>query len=337
MIRLSICIATLNRAAFIGATLDTILPQLTEAVEVVIVDGASTDGTDTVVAAHFAGRSNCRFHRLAEKGGVDRDYCRAVTAAQGDFCWLMTDDDLLKPGAVTTILEQLREEPDLLVVNAEVANQDLSANLIPKKMSLERNRDFGVGEQAGLLALAGDMLSFIGAVVIRRSLWESREREAYFGTEFIHVGVIFQKPLDRFARVLAEPLLRIRYGNAQWTSRAFEIWMFKWPGLIWSFAHLPEEAKAAVCRREPWKDATPLLMMKARGCFTYRDYRSRLSARPMRWWTRMKVAAIAAFPDALFNCLLTFSAPVFFPRAKGLRLELRQSPFDYRKRWFGDG
>ena len=54
MIRLSICMATLNRAAFIGVMIDSILSQMTEEVELVIVDGASTDGTDQVVAARFA-------------------------------------------------------------------------------------------------------------------------------------------------------------------------------------------------------------------------------------------------------------------------------------------
>ena len=38
--RLSICIATLNRAAFIGETLDTIVAQLREDTEVLVVDGA---------------------------------------------------------------------------------------------------------------------------------------------------------------------------------------------------------------------------------------------------------------------------------------------------------
>ena len=36
---LSICIATYNRARFIGETLDSIIPQVTPAVEIVIVDG----------------------------------------------------------------------------------------------------------------------------------------------------------------------------------------------------------------------------------------------------------------------------------------------------------
>ncbi len=46
---LSICIATYNRAEYIGETLESIIPQVTDEVEIVIVDGASTDNTSSVV------------------------------------------------------------------------------------------------------------------------------------------------------------------------------------------------------------------------------------------------------------------------------------------------
>ena len=51
-IRLTIAITTRNRAEFIGQTLESIIPQLAEDVELLILDGASTDGTPGVVAEY---------------------------------------------------------------------------------------------------------------------------------------------------------------------------------------------------------------------------------------------------------------------------------------------
>ena len=51
--RLSICIATYNRASCIGETLRSIIPQITEEVEIVVVDGASTDNTCNVVKSYM--------------------------------------------------------------------------------------------------------------------------------------------------------------------------------------------------------------------------------------------------------------------------------------------
>ncbi|MBK8051587.1 MAG: glycosyltransferase [Anaerolineales bacterium] len=62
-------IPTYNRARFIGATLDSIIPQLTGETELLVVDGASTDDTETVVRARIACCPAVRYVRLAEKAG----------------------------------------------------------------------------------------------------------------------------------------------------------------------------------------------------------------------------------------------------------------------------
>src|SRR5262249_11099940 len=133
-------------------------------------------------------------------------------------------------------------------------------------------------------------------------------------------------------------LIRIRYGNAHWSARSFDIWMFKWPDLIWSFPHLPPGAKRAVCPREPWKGVGTTLAMKVRGRFTRQEYTQRLAHRAMGWFTRVRLAALAAFPEVPFNALFSVLARIADgPWARVTRLELRQSPYDYRKRWFGFG
>jgi len=52
--RLSICIATRNRADFISETLDSIVGQIETGVEIVIVDGASSDETPKVLGRYLA-------------------------------------------------------------------------------------------------------------------------------------------------------------------------------------------------------------------------------------------------------------------------------------------
>ena len=68
MIRLAICIATLNRGAFIGETLESIIRQATDEVEIVVVDGASTDNTEEVVRGFQQRWPRLNYLRLPEKG-----------------------------------------------------------------------------------------------------------------------------------------------------------------------------------------------------------------------------------------------------------------------------
>ncbi|MBE0603332.1 MAG: glycosyltransferase family 2 protein, partial [Deltaproteobacteria bacterium] len=89
--------------------------------------------------------------------------------------------------------------------------------------------------------------------MIRRDFWLSRARAPYYGSLFVHVGVIFQDPLPGNALVVARPLVSVRNANVSWAARSFEIWMFKWPELLWSFKGFSDRVKSSVVPRDPWK------------------------------------------------------------------------------------
>lgn len=309
-VRLSICIATLNRAAFLGETLDTILSQATDEVEVVIVDGASTDNTSEVVQSAQARYGRVRYLRLEKKGGVDQDYCRAAEMAVGEYLWLFTDDDLLKPGAVAAVLQATKSAYSLIIVNAEVRGKDLAVCLQAQRVPIDKDRAYSPNtpERDHLLADTGTYLSFIGAVVIQRAIWQQREKPKYFGTEFIHVGVIFQRPLPGDTLMMAQPWIVIRYGNAQWVSRSFRIAMFNWPNLIWSFPDFADWAKRKVVAPQPWCSYQQLVYDRALGRLCLRDYETALAPLIKSPLRRFLTGAIARTPVGLLNALSRFYA-----------------------------
>jgi abequosyltransferase len=296
---LSICIATYNRANFIGETLDSIIPQLDDDVEILVVDGASTDNTEDVVREFTQKESRIRYVRLSSKGGVDQDYDRSVELARGEYCWLFTDDDLVKPGAVAAVISAIQKGYELVVVNAEVRDRELSAILGRRRIVIHENRTYAPSSTEELFIDALDYLSFIGAVVIRRSIWLSRERKLYFGTEFVHVGVIFQKPLPGPALVIAEPYIIIRFGSGQWTPRSFDIWMFKWPKLVWSFKDISDGAKLSVTRREPWRNFKKLIIQRSEGGYNLLTYRKYFSATRISVLWKLCAWLIACFPRSI--------------------------------------
>lgn len=302
MIRLSICIATFKRGDYIGETLASIVPQLTDEVEVVVFDGASPDDTAAVVAGLAADHPQLRYVRAGRNSGVDADFDKAVDLATGEHVWLFTDDDTLAPGAVAAVLAELANgNPDLLVVDAEVRDINLDRVFEQSRLKVEGRRDYRPEDRDVFMADAGNALSFIGCVIIRRSAWLARERAAYYGTLFVHVGVIFQAPPLLLARILARPLVRIRMGNAMWGPRAFDIWMFKWPELIWGFRGYTDAAKAAVVAREPWRGWRDVLTYRAYGSFGREQFdRQRASLAPVRWPLQL----ILAIPGGVAHTLV---------------------------------
>lgn len=322
---LSVCIATFRRGAFIGKTLESIIGQMDDRVELVVLDGASPDDTAAVVGRYAERCPQLRYQREDINSGVDADYDKAVRIARGRYCWLMTDDDVLVPGAIARVLDALADLPALLVLNAQVRTVDLGEVLQPRLLVQAQDSEFATGDAAGVFTALAAHLKFIGAVVIDRSLWLSREREPYYGSLFIHVGVIFQAPLPGPVRVLAEPVMWIRYGNAMWSARGFEIWMYLWPRLVWSFPGFTEAQKASVCSREPWRKPVKLGVQRALGGFSREEYRrvfAGVGASPSRFAAWL----ISGLPPRLANAFASLAC-LAIPRRSRLNLyDLSRNP-----------
>jgi hypothetical protein len=185
-------------------------------------------------------------------------------------------------------------------------------------LDVRQDRHYGPGESDAFFEEVAPYLKFIGAVVIRREAWLARERATYFGTLFVHVGVIFQSPALAGVRVIADPLIVIRYGNAMWTSRGFEIWMFKWPQLVWSFEGYTDASKALVSAREPWRQLPKLGAHRGLGAYSLAEYR-RLLAPLGTFWSRLLPRLVASIPAAVANALAGLAC-LAMPRRSRLNL-----------------
>ncbi len=273
LIKLSICIATYKRGNYIGQTLDSLISQLRDGVEVVILDGASPDNTEEVVRGYADIYPAIRYIKASKNSGVDADYDLAISYAQGEYCWLMTDDDLFSPDAVSTVFESLDGKKDLIVINTEIRDVSLSKILISKNMDIKKDCEFDKVFDSQFVLRALNHLSFIGAVIIKKTRWLERDRASYYGSLFIHIGVIFQNPILEKIKIIAKPLVTIRYGNAMWTARSFEIWMFMWPKLIWSLPLKDISNIEEICPRRYHLSIKKILEFRALGAYGINEYK----------------------------------------------------------------
>jgi glycosyltransferase involved in cell wall biosynthesis len=140
--RLSIVIATRNRASYLAETLKNIVGDGGGRVEIVVVDGASSDDTERVVGELAGRHPEIRYFREQTNSGVDGDYDKGVAYARTEYCWLLSDDDLLVAGAVDTVLQALATsgQPDIVVANAGVWSADMSQQLSPRRLPFDETR-----------------------------------------------------------------------------------------------------------------------------------------------------------------------------------------------------
>jgi abequosyltransferase len=281
---LTICIATYNRADFLAGTLCSILGQIDtyDDVEVLVVDGNSTDNTEVVVKALQSRCHNLRYQKLKEKGGVDKDYDIAVNSSLGIYCWLFTDDDLLKEDAVNQVRRAILRGAELIVVNSEICDYDIKRVLNKNALQMYSNveTDLSPLGRERFFKLCANYITFIGSIVIKKSSWTESPRDIFYGTRFIHVGVISALSDASRVLVMSAPVIKIRLGNAEWSSIAFKVWTQLWPNLIWSFTNLSVECKRSICLLEPWKNIKALFWYRALGAYSKTEYLQYIYTKP---------------------------------------------------------
>lgn len=293
--KLSICIPTRNRAGFIGGMLESLIWQIPGHCEIVVLDGASTDDTGAVVQRYAHGCDQLRYIRQEENGGIDQDIDRVVQLANGEYCWLVPDDDFVRPGAVARVLDALARDYSLVIVNVDVRDASLSTVLSPNLLGIHQDYVFSPGDMDGLFRKVGAMLGYLGCGIIKRSIWIERERSRYYGSYFVHLGVMFQRALPGETHVIAQPLISVRAANQSWLEWQFEITMIYWPSLVLSFP-LDERTKRKACTARRWVRLGNLLSGRARGRYSFNVYQR--SFRPRFWsrWQKLVHSLIAVMP-----------------------------------------
>jgi glycosyltransferase involved in cell wall biosynthesis len=92
--RVSIVIPNFNKAPFLGATIESIVPQLGVA-EAIFVDDASTDGSLEVLQAAQAGHDLVQVIRMRRNVGGSACRNAGLAASKGDYVMFVDSDDLL--------------------------------------------------------------------------------------------------------------------------------------------------------------------------------------------------------------------------------------------------
>jgi glycosyltransferase involved in cell wall biosynthesis len=109
----SIIIPCFNAAQFIEKTLLSIKKQSYPKVEVIVMDGASTDGS-VALARSFSGLS-VRLVSEPDKGQLDA-LQKGLKLASGDIFYWLNADDILMPGTLHTVSRLFAEDPELDLV-----------------------------------------------------------------------------------------------------------------------------------------------------------------------------------------------------------------------------
>lgn len=115
-IKVSIIIATYNRANSVHKSIESALNQTYSNVEVIVVDDGSTDNTVDVLKNNFGDK--IRLHVFSENKGATQARNFGLGLATGEYSIVWDSDDILYPNAVQELLKKVIIYPDVLTFSA---------------------------------------------------------------------------------------------------------------------------------------------------------------------------------------------------------------------------
>lgn len=243
-IKLSICIPTFKRAKHLNNCLNSILlakkaPRFEY--EICISDNGSTDNTEEIVKGYLE-KLPIKYSKNPNNLGIPKNFLKVVSIAEGEFVWLLGDDDLLMPDAFLKIenLLNTNQNCDFFFINSNHLNtefifkhdqpfdtKNLPTNMIPVSK-------YTITGPLAFIELVDPKISFdfLGGMflsVFRRGNWikhqghldsaaiEDMNTFSHFDNTFPHVKIFSKAFANSNAFFLAEPLSVCLTGAREWS------------------------------------------------------------------------------------------------------------------------
>jgi len=178
---------------------------------------------------------------------AEANFYRLPKLAAEKYLYMIGDDDLLKQGALSRIVGELRREPDYLIVNYDVYDAALERCVKANKLRVTDNQD-SVDPMKCLQYMDGSAMSFLSGWAARREFFNaiSEERYRYFAQWGMSIQADRYFGIWRFpkGKLLATPCLKTRQ-NTDFNDDNFFSWFLHGSAEVFRYAQgegvLPKE------------------------------------------------------------------------------------------------
>jgi glycosyltransferase involved in cell wall biosynthesis len=162
----SVLIPSYNQGRYIAETLNSILAQDYRPIEILVMDGASTDSTLSVLEG-FRHHPEVRIFSEPDKGVVDA-VNKGLAKASGTILGIQSSDDIYAPGAIQAAVRCMQSNPDVGLVYGDVEYIDEHSRV----QGREHLRAFDLAEYLGRLTYIPQPAAFFRATTARSTgLW----------------------------------------------------------------------------------------------------------------------------------------------------------------------
>lgn len=129
---LSIIVPVYNVEKYLAECINSVLKQIDNNIEVIIVDDGSTDNSNEIIAEFY--KNNSSYIKIVSKsnGGLSSARNAGIEVCEGQYIYFLDSDDYLLENAVCTIYECIRKYPsaDIIQFDNIITTSNKRLNII---------------------------------------------------------------------------------------------------------------------------------------------------------------------------------------------------------------
>lgn len=194
---LTIAIPTWNRASYLKPNIEQLQAEISQCdegmVELLISDNHSEDETESVVRDAQARGVAINYIRNHENIGSDRNIAQCFNRAQGDYVWILGDDDFLLDGCLSYLLSHLKgHQLGAICLKAYGFEQDFR-----KEQPGEGGKERFFDNAGDFLKTIGAAMSLISSCIIQKKAIADIDANDYLGSNLVQVNLVLRAALAK--------------------------------------------------------------------------------------------------------------------------------------------
>lgn len=217
--RISITIPVFNGMPYIRTAVRSVLDQMHESDELIVIDNASTDGTTDFLASVTDARVRIITRRTTQS--VADNWTQAVRETRGNFVKLMCGDDLIEPDCLARQSAALEDDPAVAMVAGLRTIVDDRDDVLIRRHGLNGlpTRMLGADAVKRCLVAGTNLLGepaavmFRGADIRKAMPWENR------WPYMLDMATYARIAISGDVALIHEPVARFRVSPSSWSAQ----------------------------------------------------------------------------------------------------------------------
>ena len=225
----SVIVPSYYQGAFFRETIESVLSQDYRPIELLVIDGASTDDTVSVLQS-FDNAPEMRWRSEPDKGVVDA-VNKGLRDARGEIQVIQSSDDFFLPGAIRTMVEAFDRHPEAGLIFGDIEHVDVESRVMGPPTALP---EFDLLAYLAKLQYIPQPSAFFRADAARAAgFW--REDVSYAADAEFYLRVARKVPVKKVDAVIS----RYRHHEAQRETNGAKI-IRDWTKAVEPFLHDPD-------------------------------------------------------------------------------------------------